>query len=124
MYVGAMSFRFAATKDPLAREQARRSLNALLDLERLSGIPGFPARAMVTDEELKAGVLGFNPEARVHAPGETAKVWFGRPPRPDFGARETPAATSSTAITSPGTSITTSSPTRRRRRRSPASSAA
>jgi hypothetical protein len=54
-------------------------MNALLDLERLSGIPGFPARAVVLDEELAAGARGFNPDARVHAPGETARVWY-RPP--------------------------------------------
>jgi hypothetical protein len=82
LYVAAMSLRFGATRDPAAREQARRSLNALLDLERLSGIPGFPARAMVTDNELKAGVHGFNPEARVHAPGEAARAWYRSSTRP------------------------------------------
>ena len=44
LYVAAMALRFCATKAPAAREQARKSMNALLDLERLSGIPGFPAR--------------------------------------------------------------------------------
>ncbi len=81
-YVAAMCFRYAATKDPAAREQAKASMNALLDLERLSGIPGFPARAVVTDAELAAGARGFNPEARVHAPGEDIKVWY----RPMGGA--------------------------------------
>jgi len=76
LYVAAMALRFGATKAPAAREQARKSMNALLDLERLSGIPGFPARAMVTDDERKAGVHGFNPDATVHAPGETAKAWY------------------------------------------------
>jgi hypothetical protein len=79
LYVAAMALRFASTKDPAAEEQARRSMNSLLDLERLSGIPGFPARAMVTERELKAGVHGFNPDARVHAPGETAKAWYRSP---------------------------------------------
>ena len=51
-------------------------MNALLDLERLSGIPGFPARAIVTDDELKAGAHGFSADAKVHAPGETAKAWY------------------------------------------------
>jgi Two component regulator propeller len=76
LYVAAMSLRFAAKKDPAARAQAQRSLNALLDLERLSGIAGFPARAVVTDDEIRAGVHGFNPEAKVHALGETAKAWY------------------------------------------------
>jgi hypothetical protein len=82
LYVAATSLRFGATRDPAARDQARRSMNALLDLERLSGIPGFPARAMVTDDELKAGVQGFNPEARVHAPGEAARAWYRSSTRP------------------------------------------
>jgi hypothetical protein len=82
LYVAAMSLRFGATKAPLAGEQARKSMNALLDLERLSGIPGFPARAVVTDDELRAGAHGFNPESRVHAPGETAKAWYRSPTTP------------------------------------------
>ncbi|AMV38949.1 hypothetical protein [Planctomyces sp. SH-PL62] len=82
MYVAAQALRFAATQDPAAREAGGRSLNALLDLERLSGIPGFPARAMVTDEEIAAGVRGFDPEGKVHAIGETAKVWYRSPTNP------------------------------------------
>jgi two component regulator with propeller domain len=79
LYVAAMAMRFAVTKAPAAREQARKSMNAMLDLERLSGIPGFPARAMVTDDELKAGAHGFNLDAKVHALGETAKAWYRSP---------------------------------------------
>ena len=30
----------------------------------------------MTDDELKAGAHGFNPESKVHAPGETAKAWY------------------------------------------------
>ena len=82
LYVAAQALRYASTKDPAAREQGRRSLNALLDLERLSGFPGFPARAMVTDEEVAAGVRGFNPEGKVHAVGETEKVWYRSPVAP------------------------------------------
>ncbi|WP_165071634.1 hypothetical protein [Paludisphaera rhizosphaerae] len=76
MYVAAESLRFAATKDPVARTQAKRSLDAILDLERLSGIPGFPARAMVTDDEIATGVHGYSTTSRVNAVGETAKVWY------------------------------------------------
>src|SRR5262249_1646174 len=32
--VGAMAFRYAATKDPAARKQARQALDAMLELER------------------------------------------------------------------------------------------
>jgi hypothetical protein len=82
LYVAAMALRFGATKDPVAHAQGRKSLSALLDLERLSGIPGFPARATVTEDELKAGVHGFDPDAKVHAPGEKAKVWYRSPALP------------------------------------------
>lgn len=76
LYVAAMSLRYGATKDPEARAHAKSSMKALLDLERLSGIPGFPARTFVTDEELRNGIKGVNLDAKVHAPGEDAKVWF------------------------------------------------
>lgn len=76
MYVAAMSLRYGATKDPEAREHARESMNALLDLERLTGIPGFPARSLVTDSEIRDGVHGVNLDDEVYAPGEKAKVWF------------------------------------------------
>src|SRR5690606_22354383 len=76
MYVGAQALRYGATKDPAARAAAKKSMDALLDLERHSGIPGFPARAMVTDEEVAAGVRGFSTTAKVHAVGVDAKVWY------------------------------------------------
>jgi hypothetical protein len=76
MYVGAMALRYGATKNPEARNHARASLTALLDLERRSGIAGFPARAMATDDELAHGVNGVNLESRVHAPGVVAKAWY------------------------------------------------
>ncbi len=76
MYVGAMSLRYGATKDPEARKHARDSLNALLDLERRTGLPGFPARAIVTDDEMRLGVNGVNLESPVNAPGVIAKAWF------------------------------------------------
>lgn len=82
IYLGAMAFRHAATGDPAARAQARKSMDALLELERLSGIPGFPARAVATDQDLKDGATGVNFEDRVHAPGETAKVWYRSPVDP------------------------------------------
>ncbi len=79
IYVAAMSFRYAATKDPDAKRQGWQALNAMLDLERLSGIPGYPARAVVMDEELAAGVQGFDPKDTVRVPGETDLIWFRSP---------------------------------------------
>jgi hypothetical protein len=82
IYVGAMSFRYGATRDPLARKQAREALEAMLELERLTGIPGYPARAVVTDDELKKGIDGVNREEQVRVPGETDKIWFRSPVDP------------------------------------------
>jgi hypothetical protein len=82
MYVGAQALRYGATKDPAAREAAKKSMDALLDLERLSGIPGFPARAVVTDDEIEAGVRGFSKTGKVHAVGVDAKVWYRSPTVP------------------------------------------
>jgi len=82
IYVGAMAFRYGATRDPAARRQARQALDAMLELERLTGIPGYPARAVVTDEEIKGGVGGVDLDGRVRVPGETDKIWFRSPVDP------------------------------------------
>jgi hypothetical protein len=54
MYVAAEAFRYAATDDPAAKKQAkqnaRRSLEALMFLERISTIPGFVARSVIPIE--------------------------------------------------------------------------
>jgi hypothetical protein len=82
IYLGAMAFRYGATGDPAARKQARQVLDALLELERLTGISGYPARAVATDSELKNGIVGVNLEERVRVPGETDKIWFRSPVDP------------------------------------------
>jgi hypothetical protein len=82
IYVGAMVYRYAVTKDPAARKQARVALEAMLELERLTGVSGFPARAVVTDEELKQGIDGVNLDETVRVPGETEKIWFRSPVDP------------------------------------------
>ena len=51
IYLGAQSFRFAATKSPEARMKARRSLDAMLRLEEITGVPGFYARSFLSREE-------------------------------------------------------------------------
>lgn len=81
-YVAAMAFRYAVTHSAQAREQARRSMNAMLELERLSGIPGYPARSVATEAEIKQGIRGYNPEQTVHVPGETDKYWVKSPVEP------------------------------------------
>lgn len=47
LYVAAECFRFAATRSPEALSNARNSLAALLRLESITGIPGFPARSFI-----------------------------------------------------------------------------
>ncbi len=51
IYLGAQAYRFAVTKDPAARERAQRSMQLLLRLEEITGIPGFPARSFVSTNE-------------------------------------------------------------------------
>ena len=82
IYVGAMVYRYAATKDPSAKKQARVALDAMLELERLTGIPGYPARAVVSDDDLKQGVDGVNLDETVRVRGETDKIWFRSPVDP------------------------------------------
>lgn len=79
IYVGAMAFRYAATKDPAARKQAKEAMDAMLELERLTGISGYPARAVVTDDELNTGIDGVDLEGIVRVPGESDKIWFRSP---------------------------------------------
>lgn len=76
LYVAAESFRYAVTRSPEARQYARESMNALLDLVRLTGVPGFPARTVVRKDE---EVHGYNPAETVRIPGGTAPLWFPSP---------------------------------------------
>ncbi|HEY2840399.1 MAG TPA: hypothetical protein VGJ26_14680, partial [Pirellulales bacterium] len=57
LYVAAEAFRYAVTGDESAKKNARRSLEALMFLERITGIPGFAARSIVpiTDDPKKYG---------------------------------------------------------------------
>lgn len=47
MYVAAECFRFKVTGASEARENARVGMQALLRMEEISGIPGFPARSFI-----------------------------------------------------------------------------
>jgi hypothetical protein len=53
MYVAAESFRYAVTGESDAREHARRGMQAIMRLEAISGIPGFPARSFIKAGEEK-----------------------------------------------------------------------
>jgi hypothetical protein len=47
MYVAAEAFRYSVTREADARANARQGMNALLRLESITGISGFPARSLV-----------------------------------------------------------------------------
>ncbi len=47
LYIGAECFRYAVTGDPEAKKNARKSLESLMWLERVNGIPGFISRSIV-----------------------------------------------------------------------------
>ena len=47
IYVAAECFRYKVTAQPDARENARRGMQAILRLESITGIPGFPARSFI-----------------------------------------------------------------------------
>lgn len=85
LYVGAQAFRYAVTKDPKARAEARKSMFAMLDLVRYTGIPGFPARAILDRSKEKIGVdvEGYSAEETVRISGETDKIWFQSPIDPN-----------------------------------------
>lgn len=57
IYVAAEAFRYAVTKDPVAKKNARKSLEALMFMEKITGIPGFCARSYVpiSDDPKKYG---------------------------------------------------------------------
>jgi hypothetical protein len=51
MYLAAQCYCWAVTHNPEARRRARQAMQALLDLQRVTPIEGFPARALVYDGE-------------------------------------------------------------------------
>lgn len=46
IYVAALAYKYAVTGDKKALEAARRSMNAMVKLTQITGIPGFTARAV------------------------------------------------------------------------------
>jgi hypothetical protein len=50
-YLSAQAYRYAVTRDPVARDEAVNTFRALRWLEQMTGIPGFPARAVWVKNE-------------------------------------------------------------------------
>lgn len=63
MYGASQCFRYAVTKSSEARKRAERSVEALLYLEKITGISGFPARSYIKrgEPQPKDGVWYDNP---------------------------------------------------------------
>lgn len=80
IYVAAESFRYAVTREPEARAAAKKSMEAMLDLVRLSGYPGFPARALIRKGEV---VTGYGPNETVRIEGEKDPIWYTSPVDPE-----------------------------------------
>ena len=74
IYVAAESFRFAVTREPEARRSARNSIEALLRLEQITGISGFPARAYIRKGDYRhpGGEWHTTPEGRFEWKGDTS----------------------------------------------------
>ncbi len=71
----AQAYRYAATKDKEALELARRSMKAMLKLMKISGIPGFTARAYRREGE--NGFGNGNPEWHLTCDEKGALEWKG-----------------------------------------------
>ncbi len=77
LYVAAEAFRYGATGDPEARENAWRSVELLMQLEKVTGIPGFPARSIVPGDrpnpaEIYGGEWHRTPDGRWWWKGDTS----------------------------------------------------
>ncbi len=75
MYVAAECFRYAVTHERDARENARRGMEAILRLESITGIPGFPARSFIKagdDVQPRDGEWHDTPDGQWRWKGDTS----------------------------------------------------
>ncbi len=75
LYVGALCFKYAHTKDEEIKERAKKAMKALIKLETMTGISGFPARAY-----RRPGEDGFgngNPEWHLTTDDKGELEWKG-----------------------------------------------
>ena len=75
MYVAAECFRFKVTGEADARENARRGMTAIMRLEAITGIPGFPARSFIKagdDQQPKDGEWHDTPDKAWRWKGDTS----------------------------------------------------
>ena len=74
LYVAAECFRYGVTRSPEALRNARASLAALERLESVTGIPGFPARALIHRGEYRdpGGEWHWTPDGQWEWKGDTS----------------------------------------------------
>jgi len=72
MYVAAECFRYKVTGEADARENARAGMQAIMRLETITGIPGFPARSFI-----KVGVDAPPRDGEWHDTPDKAWRWKG-----------------------------------------------
>jgi hypothetical protein len=72
IYVAANCFRYRVTGDADAREYAREGIEALMRLEEITGIPGFPARSFI-----KVGVDAQPEDGEWHTTADGQWRWKG-----------------------------------------------
>ena len=75
LHIAAQSYRTAASGSKAARDWASRSMKALLRLESLTGISGFPARAAVHESEPVFKAHGLDRDGEWH-PSPVEKGWW------------------------------------------------
>ena len=75
LYIASQSFRYAVTKSPEARSQASRSMKALLRLETITGLPGFPARAICNVNEPQFASPSLRSDSEWHE-SSVEKGWY------------------------------------------------
>jgi len=76
MYIAAESFHYAVTKDPQVKEWLRESVKAMIFLEEVTPISGFPARSVVPIEDCQNNPQRYNPE-QWHPADDGKWCWKG-----------------------------------------------
>jgi len=72
MYLAAECFRYRVTREPAAAKHAAQALKALMRLEQITGIPGFPARSII-----QIGVDDQPTDGEWHATSDEKWRWKG-----------------------------------------------
>ncbi len=74
IYAGAEAFRFAVTRSPQARANARRSIEAMMRLEEITGQPGFPARSYIRKGDYRppGGIWRDSPDGKFEWKADTS----------------------------------------------------